>query len=188
MEENLQTLFKDLMQGLTDEEQAKFFSISTEYQIPVNHIILSPCIVCSKMWFLQEGAIRMFREVDGKDNTLHIFNTPRFFNDFVSVKDQKPATYSFQSLTPCSILEFDIVDFYSLLEYSINFERVGRKILELVLYQETTRLDDLIFLNATERYHKLMANNPSIFQMVPQKYIASYLNISPETLSRIRKG
>lgn len=188
MEENLHALFEDLMHGLTEEERSKFFSISTQREVPVNNIILSPGKICSKMWFLQEGAIRMFREVEGKDYTLHIFNTPRFFNDFVSVKDQKPATYSFQSLTPCSILEFDIVNFYGLLEYSINFERVGRKILERVLYQETTRLDDLIFLNATERYQKLLADNPNIFQMVPQKYIASYLNISPETLSRIRKS
>lgn len=188
MEEDLQTLFEDLMHGLTEEERGKFFSISTQREVPVNHVILSPGNVCSKMWFLQEGAIRMFREADGKDYTLHIFNTPRFFNDFVSVKDQKPAIYSFQSLTPCSILEFDVVEFYGLLDYSISFERVGRKILERVLYQETNRLDDLIFLNATERYQKLLENNPSIFQMVPQKYIASYLNISPETLSRIRKS
>lgn len=181
-------LLNDLLEGLSEQEKEKFYSLAHYKEVAPHELILAPGKVCDKMWYLINGAARMFRESNGKDYTLHIFNMPRFFTDYVSVKDQSPATYSFESLTSCAILEFDIVDFYGLLDYSVNFEKVGRKILEIVLYQETSRLDDLIFHDATQRYNNLLARNPTIFQEVPLKYIASYLKISPETLSRIRNS
>jgi CRP-like cAMP-binding protein len=188
MDKNLDLLFQDLLQDLTVDERNKFFSLANVCQIPSRQVIFTPGDICTKMWFLVDGAVRMFRENKGKDSTLHIITSARFFTDFVSIKSQIPANYSFETLIPSTIMEFDVREFYGLLEYSLNFERVGRKILEIVLYQETSRLDDLVFLDATERYQKLLESNPIIFQKIPLKYVASYLKISPETLSRIRNS
>lgn len=182
------TLLENLFLDLTEKEREVLLSLAKEKNFKSKEVFQTPGTVCKKIWLLKEGAIRMYRETNNKDYTLHLFTYPRFLTDYVSVTDKTPATFFFEALIPSTVLEFNYEMFYGLLNESIAYERVARKILEQVLYEETMRVDDMIFLDATQRYNKLIEKDPDFLQKVPLKHIASYLKISPETLSRIRKS
>ncbi len=183
------TLIEGLFLDLTDDEKNRLLSLATEKTFKAREIFQTPSeSFCTKIWLLKDGAIRMYRENNNKDYTLHLFTHPRFITDYVSVKEQSPATFFMEALIPTTMLEFSFEKLYGLLEYSINYEKVARKIFEELLFEETSRLDDIVFLDATQRYNKLLQKDIEIFQKVPLKHIASYLKISPETLSRIRKS
>lgn len=177
----------DWMGGLPELDASAFERLLKVSQIPKRTVILKQGCVCSKIWFLCSGAVRMYRVEDKKDITLNLFTHSRFFTDLVALREQIPALLHIESLTESVILEIDALDLLSFFEVSLHAERVGRRMYEQLLYEETTRLHDVLYRDATERYRNLLKHNPNIFQLIPQKIIASYLNVKPETLSRIRK-
>ncbi len=181
-------LLQDLFSSLNDEEKALVFSLSEEKHFNAKETFQKPGTVCKKIWLIKDGAIRMYRESNNKDYTLHLFTYPRFITDYISVTDKTPGIYFFEALIPSTVLEFNYEKFYGLLHKSSSYEKVARKILERVLYEENARVDEMIFLDATQRYNKLLEKDPQFLQKVPLKHIASYLKISPETLSRIRNA
>lgn len=172
---------------LTPEEIALFQSKAQILQLPANKPLLEHGQCCSRIWFLVDGVIRMYNHTHHREFTLHLFTTSRFITDFLSLKTQQPAKFTIHTVIPSCVVMFDACDLYWFMEHSLNFERCGRKIFETLLYDETERLQDTLFLDATERYLKLWGSKPEYFTQIPQKYIASYLKISPETLSRIKK-
>lgn len=172
---------------MTESEQETLASLMTVHELKGKYPILKQGDPCGKIWFLGTGAIRMYRIENKKDITLNLFTKPRFFNDLVAFKEQIPALLNIETVGPSVILEMDAPGLYQLLADSLNSERIVRQLYEQLLYEETTRLHELIFSDATARYNKMMDKMPDIFQRIPQKHIASYLNITPETLCRIRK-
>jgi len=172
---------------LTLEEIAAFQSRAKVLQLPANINLQKSGQACRKIWYLVDGVVRMYNHTHHRELTLHLFTTSRFITDFISVKTQQPTRFSIETVIPTTIVEFDAADMFAFLDSSLNFERVGRKIFETLLFEETERLQDVLFLDATERYKKLWASKPEYFSQIPQKHIASYLKISPETLSRIKK-
>lgn len=172
---------------LTEKEIQEFQSKAKILELPANKNILLSGQQCTSIWFLSSGVVRMYNKNHRKELTLHLFTTNRFFTDFISLKKQEVTKYNFQTLIPSTVVAFEAADLFALLEGSLNFERVGRRIFETLLLEETERLQDLLFLDAKERYTKLWANKPKHFTQIPQMHIASYLKITPETLSRLKK-
>ena len=172
---------------LSKEEIAGFQFKATVLELPANTNLLLSGKQCTKIWYLFDGVVRMYNKSHRRELTLHLFTNSRFITDFISVKTKEPTKYNIQTVIPSTIIEFEASDLFSFLDTSLNFERVGRKIFETLLLEETARLQDVLFLDATERYKKLWQSKPEYFMQIPQKYIASYLKISPETLSRIKK-
>lgn len=172
---------------LTPEEILMFQSRAKVLELPANVNLQKSGKPCQKIWYLVDGVIRMYNHLHRRELTMHLFTTNRFITDFISVKTQTPTRFSIQTVIPTTVLEFEAEDLFMFLDNSLHFERVGRRIFETLLFEETERLQDVLFLDATERYHKLWNSKPEYFTQIPQKYIASYLKISPETLSRIKK-
>lgn len=173
---------------MTEEEQLRFLSFSTIVELKAKKTILKQGSICTKIWFLLSGSIRMYRIEDKKDITLHLFIRNRFFTDLVALKEQIPSLLQIETIEPTVLIAIDAADLHNLFDSSLNCERIGRKLYQQLLYEETSRLHDLLYRNATQRYVNMLKIMPNIFQHIPQKHIASYLNIRPETLSRIRKN
>lgn len=151
--------------------------------------LLSVGEVCDKIWFLTKGVIRYCNyDVDNQEITRCFALENQFCFSLSSYLNDTPAQEGLIALEDCEVLEIGKDDFNDLKE---SIPRL--KMLYIRLLEESYLLLDaynfaLQNLSATTRYQKLILEDaPELLQRVPQVYLASYLGISPETLSRIRK-
>lgn len=100
---------------------------------------------------------------------------------------EKPSHYFLEALTATKLIRINKQQYESLFELYPEFERWGRLVHQDLLVGRVQREIELITLSAKERYRIFMERCPDQLRTIPQKYLASYLNMTPETFSRLRK-
>ena len=148
---------------------------------------LKPGDICDKIYFLIRGAVREFiLDKDHKEITVWF----GFENDIVtslsSLAQKKVSLTGLQALEDCNGFCVDKTDLDLLYSKYHSLERMGRIVTEHYLLSTETYHYDFHHLTANERFEKLHLDKMWIFNRVPLQYIASFLGISNETLSRIR--
>lgn len=143
--------------------------------------------ICNNIIFVNKGIIRYFYIVEGQERIGNFFFDNDFAADYKSFLVQTPALLNIDALTDIEAVLIDFQSLQRLYEQSKTFECLGRKVTESIYISLIQRTESLLFESAEERYLSLIKRIPEIQQVVPQYMIASYLNIKPETLSRIRK-
>lgn len=105
-------------------------------------------------------------------------------NDFAldqsSFTSQKPSLFNMQALEDCELIELTVQSLHSLITMSPTFFALGK------ILDANTRANYAHLKTPEEKYLALIQNRPQVIQRFPLKYIASYLNMTPETLSRVR--
>ncbi|RNI28713.1 Crp/Fnr family transcriptional regulator [Rufibacter latericius] len=143
--------------------------------------------ICPVIGFLSQGAIRHFFCKDGEEKTCGISLENMFFTDYDSFYNRLPTISNSQALEDSLVLTITKPNLESLYQESPLFESLGRLMAEKSAQAASARAASLTSDKPEERYLTLLEQNPQLFRRVPQKYIASMLGISPESLSRIRK-
>lgn len=142
--------------------------------------------VCQRLFFLVSGCIRGYHYKDGREVT----NWFGFENDIVtsfrSFIDRQPGHEYIQAIEPVSGWSIRRDELYALYQQHPAIERLGRITCEQYYIRLEDRYVNGHFKTAGQRYEDLMNSHPHFLQRVPLGYIASYLGISQETLSRIR--
>jgi len=140
------------------------------------------------LYFINEGFIRLFYDdQNGEQVTTLIAEPKRFIAPFLDLIHQKKTNLNLITITNCSLLRIERSKLVDLIDKSLPFQKFSVTIFEQAISITQTRANDLATLNAEARYKKLMEEQPDIIQNVPIQYIASYLGIKPQSLSRIRK-
>ena len=160
--------------------------ISVKKEIEKRKILFQPPGPSRKIIFIQSGLLRGYKLVEGKDYTHHFFTPNWFATDFESFLTNNSSTLFIESLTHVHYLEIDKQLLYGLYEQHHHMEKLGRKIAEIAYLYTVNKMSNLQLLDLKDRYHNLIRKSPSLFQDVPQKYIASYLGVSEQSLSRIK--
>lgn len=154
--------------------------------LPKNEFLLTEGKTCRHLYFLEQGALRGFYTLDGKEIT-HWFG---FENDFVtsfhSFITQEPAVENIQLLEGCILWAISKETLDHLFDQYHEIERLVRIAYEKYYIRLEERFVNAQFKTATERYENLLQQTPHIPERLPLGYIASYLGISQETLSRVR--
>ena len=142
--------------------------------------------VSSAFYFVIEGIVRMYYLVDGKDKTTYFYHKDDFVSSYESFTKQVPSKHYLQAVKPTSVAVFNAKIVVDILSRFPRFDMLSRLIMEqeLGIYQKI--LASFITMDAEQRYCELILNNPRLFQNIPQYHIATYLGVSPETLSRIK--
>jgi len=144
--------------------------------------------VCRNLFFIETGLARIFYYKDGKDITFSFVPENTFTTSADSFFEQKASRYNIETLEPCVVSAIKYEDLMSLFDQSHEIERFGRKIITEFLKSFSDRLISVQFETAAERYQTLQARYPNILSRVALGHIASYLGITQETLSRLRKN
>lgn len=139
------------------------------------------------MHFINKGLVRKFYSVNGKEVSIIFFHENEFFCDYASFLTQTPSKENFDALEDCELVSISFLSLQYLYKTSPAFERIGRMIAEKLFIRLANRSTMLLALTPEERYMDMLVNQPFISQRVPQYMIASYIGITPEHLSRIRK-
>lgn len=155
-------------------------------EVSKKKFILKQGRVCYSIYFVKEGLLRCFYIKNDKEINSWFMNEGDVIISVESFFDQTPGFENIQALEDSILYYID----YNELQYLYNncpeFNFVGRALVEKYYKLSEQRLYSLRMQKAVEKYRFLMNNFPHIIQRVPSKYIASYLGITEETLSRIR--
>lgn len=143
-------------------------------------------LVEAHFYIVEEGVQRLYIEHDGAEICLGFSYTNSWTGDYDSFIRQTPGRFQVQALTDSTVLGITHADLHRLYDTLPAMERFGRRILEEQVVGRATREIEQIALSAEERYRKLVQRSPHLLQIVPQKDIASYLRMTPETFSRLR--
>jgi CRP/FNR family transcriptional regulator, anaerobic regulatory protein len=142
---------------------------------------------CRHFAYIAEGIIRAFDIQNGNEITTCICSNNTFATSTLSFITQTPSNIYIQALTPVTLLTIGYDKLNALYIRSDFWLRLGKIIMEKEFISLQQELLNLSGKSPDEKYLTLLKENPLIIRNVPLKYIASYLRITPETLSRIRK-
>lgn len=143
--------------------------------------------ICSLIGFIAKGSIRHFHIKDGIDRTCDISFDNSWVTDFESFTRETPARMNLQALEDTTIYYIQKNNLNELYKICPKYETFGRLMAEKVALRATDIAMSLSSEKPEERFNNLLKQQPDLFQRVPQKYIANFLGISPESLSRIQK-
>lgn len=172
-----------------DEKTAsKFVSLATIKYYKKDDVIVKPDEYQKSFFILRSGIVKSYYfDREGKTHIRNFFTTMSTTGDIGALLTKKPARLYYDCFTDCELYEINFDEFINLVEKDHQFSKMFGKMLSKIVLIFESKIYDLSVLNATQRYLKLRIDLPEIEKIVPQYLIASYLNITPVQLSRIRK-
>jgi len=171
---------------LSTEAQNALHDCFEKLTLSKNEYLLNEGQVCRHLYFLEDGALRGFYNLDGKEVT-HWFGFEQdFVTSFHSFITGRAAVENIQLLEGSILWAISKEQLAELFNRFHEIERLVRIAYEKYYIRLEERFVNAQFKTATERYENLLLQSPHILERVPLGHIASYLGISQETLSRIR--
>lgn len=155
------------------------------FSITKNICLIKEGQVCQSIYFVEEGSFRQYQITDkGEEITEYLYIENDWVLDYKSFISQNPSTCNIVATEDSKVVELNVSDLHKLIKLSDAFFQVAR------IFQYAINLKEYQLQNATpkDRYTSLLANKPEIIQRFPLKFIASYLGMKPETLSRVRRS
>lgn len=142
--------------------------------------------VCKYWGYVSEGLVRMYYLNQEEEITSQLAHDGDMFLDYESYFNQSPSRNFIQMLEPSTLYLFPHLECEELRKNNREINLFFRKLTEKLFLLKKKRITDTIFKPAKVRYETLIAEKPNLVLRVPSIYIASYLGITPETLSRIK--
>ncbi len=173
---------------LQESDLAPIFDKCILKQYNKGELIIKEGIVEGYMSFIVEGMVRVFFYRDGKEFSLDFFFPGSFVSSYESFLIQSPSTLNVEALATTTLVRIHYDDLQKIFTINPKVERFVKVMTEEIFRRLSERVQDLLSLSASDRYEKLLETNPQYVQMIPLKLLATYLNVTPESLSRIRKG
>ena len=173
--------------AVTDDELKTILSYFIPLKSVKNEFLVSQGQASQRMFFVGKGCLRIFFiNGEGQEATRYLAFENNFATAMVSFITDEPSLEFIQAVEPTESLYISQKDFRYLLNVIPTWEKFYRSYLENAYVNNTNRLMSFITMSATERYCHLLDQNPMVVQRLSNKIVASYLNISQETLSRLK--
>ncbi len=172
---------------LSSEAYDALFSCFEEKVFTKNEYLLKEGKICRHLYFLKQGALRGYYNADGKVITHWFGFEDNFVTSFYSFITERPAVENLQFMEGSIVYAISKERLNGLFNQYHEIERLVRIVYEQYYIRLEERYVNAQFKTAAELYHNLLEQSPHIVERVPLGYISSYLGITQETLSRIRK-
>ncbi|WP_035676091.1 Crp/Fnr family transcriptional regulator [Flavobacterium frigidarium] len=172
---------------INEEDLDQILSCFQNIKVRKNEILLEEGKVSQCNYFVKKGCLRIFYiNPEGKERTRYIAFENQFATALVSFITKEPAQETIQAVEDSELLKISHQDFRKLMEVVPAWKDFYNLYLEKAYVNNSKRLLSFSTLDAGERYQQLFQINPDIVKRLPNKIVASYINISQETLSRIK--
>lgn len=150
--------------------------------------ILSEGEVCTGISYIEKGLVRQYYIKNGKEVTEHLGVDHSIFMCIESLFKEEPSHLQVEALEPTLVYILPKAKLEAAAMRNVNVQMLYRKILEESLIQSQVHADLMRFETAPNKYKRLCEMNPQVVLRAPLTYIANYLQMTPETLSRIRSN
>lgn len=171
---------------MTHDELDMLESVLVPMKFAKGEKILNEGDVCTNIYWIVKGLVRQFYYKNNKELTEYMAVENTIMMSIESLFREKPSMQMMQALEPTWIYALPKAELEAVAMRSVNIQILYRKILEESLIISQQRADMLRFESAQDRYQKLVKSSPQLVLRAPLVYIASYLQMTPETLSRVR--
>lgn len=181
-------------------ELARRYSTMTHNELDILEDILQPVKyakgekilqegeICSGISYIEKGLVRQFYHKNGKEVTEHIGVDHTIFMCIESLFKEEPTRLQVEALESTLVYILPKHELEAAAIRNVNIQMLYRKILEESLILSQVHADLMRFETAPNKYKRLCEMNPQVVLRAPLTYIANYLQMTPETLSRIRSG
>ena len=171
---------------MTHDELDILESVLVPMKFAKGEIILKEGDVCEHIYYVERGLTRQFYFKNGKELTEHIGVEHSIVMCIESLFKEKPTYLQLEALEPTLVYAMPKHRLEEVALHNVNIQILYRKILEESLTISQVHADMLRFETAQDRYLKLCKQSPQVVLRAPLVYVASYLQMTPETLSRVR--
>lgn len=184
----MQSLIKHIQKIHTISTKAEkaLLNICNEMHLKKGIVIQEIGHTCKTLYFVKNGCVRIYYFKEDIDIT----ESFEFENAFVARAESlftgKPSLKAIQAIEDTTLIGIDSAKLFQLFDSHPDLERLFRKIIEASYVNTVNRIESLQFNTAEERYFNLLKDHKNILKRIPLKFIASYLGITPVSLSRIR--
>jgi len=186
----LKTILQHQIPLLSEAELSEFLSLWTiERQLKRQEYLYGHGREQMHLYFIRKGAFKIFHETDdlkelivgfGYMHTL-LLDLPSFVAGLASI-------YRIQALRKSELIGIHKRDFYGFMERCPPLATYWRQQMELALLNRLEREIDILMESPQKRYERVLERSPILFQEIPHKFIAAYLRMTPETLSRLKRS
>ncbi len=184
----MQSLIKHIQKihPISNKAEKALLAICNETHFKKGADIQSIGHTCKTIYFVKQGCVRIYYFKEDIDIT----ESFEFENAFVARAESlftgKPSLKAIQAIEETTLIGIDSNQLFLLFDLYSDLERLFRKIIETSYVNTVNRIESLQFNSAEERYYNLIKDHKNILKRIPLKFIASYLGITPVSLSRIR--
>ncbi len=182
----LHALLKSIA-DISDEDWIYFSSKLKTITLRKKELILSNGNIENHLSFIEKGLVRFFIPKIENDLTFAFVFENNFMSAYDSFLSRLPSQYCIQALTPTTLYRLNHNDLEKIYRNTSIGNEIGRKCAEELFLIKSKRELSLLNSTAEQRYLNLFKECPELIKQIPLKYIASYIGVTPQALSRIRK-
>ncbi|RLJ32110.1 CRP-like cAMP-binding protein [Chryseobacterium sp. 7] len=142
----------------------------------------------TSIYFIENGSVRIFMMDENEERIIRFGYTGNIIVSLDSFLSGKPSNLYIQAIKKTTVKMASKKDFYEFVKADEEHMKFWMNVLEDLVLQQLEREKDLLINAPGERFERVLKRSPKLFQEVPNKYIANYLRMSPETLSRLKKS
>ena len=174
---------------LAQEEQHKLEVVVKQKRVRRRQFLLQEGDVCKSYNFVIEGCFRMFMvDEKGAEHIVQFATENWWVADIGSFHNELPSNFYIEALEPSVVLQIKKEDLLKLYVGSPKFDRYFRVLVENAFIKMQNRVVQNISSTAEERYQSFLNSYPQLSNRIPQIHIASYIGVTPEFLSKVRKN
>lgn len=174
--------------SLSNQEAELLYNLfEPPYSVQKKQHILVEGKQSNSLFFLWNGYLRGYYRKDGEEITTNFYFGPNFFGDMASIRSKMPTRLNVQALEDVQVQEAEFSKVETLATQYPGILRLFLNFVEHLYLFNHHRQISFLYDTPTERYLKLFKERPKVIANIPLQYIASYLGMNPETLSRIRR-
>ena len=186
MTEQLKYLLKSIA-NFDDKELDKISNCFESRLVKKSRILLSEGEVCKEFYYVKKGCLRTyFITKQGHEKTRLVAADCSIGTALASFISQRPSLEFIDTLEDTELLTMSHTHFYQLNKELIHWKEFYQRILEMAYSFQNKSFENLVTLSAKERFEEVLEYNPQLIQRLSNKVLASYLDITQETLSRLK--
>ncbi len=173
----------------SEEEFAFALTIPKKEVYTKGDHFLTPEVVCDKVGFIEKGMAMIYRlEPEKKKSVMEFYAEGEYITDFYSYIKQQNCLFHIDFLEDSEVFVYERSQMVNTFAQSLHWQKYGRYVSESAYVKIMQQVYDTKFYTLEERYLRLIEDRSELFQRAPLYLIASYLNTTPETISRIRRS
>ncbi|MFY7672738.1 Crp/Fnr family transcriptional regulator [Tenacibaculum sp. MEBiC06402] len=142
----------------------------------------------TNLYYVKSGSLRIFLLEEEEEQTIRFGYKNNLIAALDSFLNDQPSDFYIQALKQTIVKQLSKKEYLNFIESSPENKEIWNEILKNFVLQQMERERDILTISPLERYRRVLKRSPQLFQEIPNKYIASYLRMTPETLSRIKKS
>jgi CRP-like cAMP-binding protein len=174
--------------NFTEKLLNSFDKISIKKNIQKGDLLIKEGEIERNIYLVEKGAVRLFYLSEYEEQTIRLGYEGSLINSLSSFLKEQPSEFYLEAIRKTTIKIISKEKLLQLVNEDAKSLKQYIKLLENLVTQQIDREIDLLITSPIERLNRVLERSPNLFQQIPLKYIASYLRMKPETLSRIRNS